>query len=179
MADSLFDIFGDHLTRQAVKNVTRQPFSNIENMGKTISATPLKPNEPVKKLAENKKTFLSNTGKTLQGTPMRKVFTPQAVNVGPLIYTDNDTKKNDKGFSFAELEFHKPTCVYDNYHRDLLDFMPISEPDIIKMSPLKTPPPSHRNHSFEFDCSYQDDFFTDDFSIESLPDDDLGLPDLY
>lgn len=81
-------------------------------MGKTISATPLKPNEPVKKFAENKKTFLSNTGKTLQGTPMRKVFTPQAVNVGPLIYTDNDTKKNDKGFSFAELEFHKPTFVY-------------------------------------------------------------------
>lgn len=33
MAESLFDIFGDHITRQAIKNVSRQPLSNI---GKTF-----------------------------------------------------------------------------------------------------------------------------------------------
>lgn len=81
-------------------------------MGKTFSSGPIKPNEPVKKLAESKKSFLSNTGKTLQSTPMRKVFTPRAVNVGSLIYTDNDSVTNDKSFSFAELEFTKPSYKY-------------------------------------------------------------------
>lgn len=29
MADSLYNIFGDHMMRQTMKNVTRQPLSNI------------------------------------------------------------------------------------------------------------------------------------------------------
>lgn len=49
----------------------------------------------------------------------------------------------------------------DNYHKDLLDFLPVPEPEKTKdISPPNTPPPSIRNHSFEFDCSYQDEFFT-------------------
>ncbi|XP_045454614.1 uncharacterized protein LOC123664030 [Melitaea cinxia] len=179
MAESLFDIFGDHLSRQAVKNVSRQPLSNIENMGKTVSSGPIKPNEPVKK-GEIKKSFLSNTGKALQSTPMRKAFTPRAINVGSLIYSDADANIKDKGFNFDEIEFTKPKYKYDNYHKDLLDFLPVPEPEITKhISPPNTPPPASRNHSFEFDCSYQDEFFTDDFSNESIPDDDLGLPDIY
>ncbi|XP_047537506.1 uncharacterized protein LOC125071344 [Vanessa atalanta] len=179
MAESLFDIFGDHITRQAVKNVSRQPLSNIENMGKTVSSGPIKPNEPLKK-GENKKSFLSNTGKALQSTPLRKVFTPRTINVGSLIYNDADTNINDKSFSFAELEFTKPSYKYDNYHKDLLDFLPIPEPEIMNsVSPPNTPPPIIKNHSLEFDYSYQDEFFTDDFSNESIPDDDLGLPDIF
>lgn len=73
-------------------------------MGKVVSAGPTKPNEPTKK-GETKKSFLSNTGKAIQSTPSRKVFTPRAVNVGSLIYTDED---GDKGCTFEEIEFTKP-----------------------------------------------------------------------
>lgn len=129
MAESLFEIFGDHHNRQVVKNVTRQPLSNIgkyscsrflsffvkknlshffsfaENMGKMVSAGPIKPNEPMKKAGKPKKSFLSNTGKALQGTPARKVFTPRAVNVASLIYSDD----NDQGSRMEQIEFTKPT----------------------------------------------------------------------
>ncbi|XP_053615208.1 uncharacterized protein LOC128678018 isoform X2 [Plodia interpunctella] len=115
MADSLFNIFGDHLTRQAMKNVSRQPLHNIENMGKTVSSGPVKPNEPLKK-GEVKKSFLNNAGKALQlqglqnNTPVRKPFTPRAVNVGSMIY--NDSEHDDKSFSMDDLRFTKPTYKY-------------------------------------------------------------------
>ncbi|XP_053615206.1 uncharacterized protein LOC128678018 isoform X1 [Plodia interpunctella] len=183
MADSLFNIFGDHLTRQAMKNVSRQPLHNIENMGKTVSSGPVKPNEPLKK-GEVKKSFLNNAGKALQlqglqnNTPVRKPFTPRAVNVGSMIY--NDSEHDDKSFSMDDLRFTKPTYKYDNYRQDLLDYLPIPEPEIRQeLSPPNTPPPATKPFSMEFDNSYQDEFFTDDFSSGSLLDEDLGLPDLY
>lgn len=83
----------------------------LENMGKTVSSGPIKPNEPVKK-GEIKKSFLSNTGKALQSTPMRKAFTPRAINVGSLIYSDADANIKDKGFNFDEIEFTKPKYKY-------------------------------------------------------------------
>ncbi|KAJ0172056.1 hypothetical protein K1T71_012029 [Dendrolimus kikuchii] len=178
MAESLFDIFGEHLKKSAM-NVARQPINNIENMGKTVSSVPIKPNEPMKKGSEPKKSFLSNTGKALQSTPVRKAFTPRAVNVGSLIYTDNvDSNKN---VTFEEMEFTKPTYKYDNYHTDLFDYLPVPEPEIVKqLSPPNTPPPIIKRYSMEFDCSYQDEFFTDDFSNDSVPlEDDLGLPEIY
>lgn len=177
MAESLFDIFGDHLTRQAVKNVSRQPLSNIENMGKTVSAGPVKPNEPVKKSEGPKKSFLSNTGKALKNTPVRNVFTPRAVNVGSMIYSDEN---NGNQLCGEDIEFHRPSYKYDNHQRDLFDYLPIPEPEVLKQfSPPNTPPPATKRHSSEFNCSYQDEFFKDDFSTGSIPDDDLDLPDLY
>ncbi|XP_075984844.1 uncharacterized protein LOC142982302 [Anticarsia gemmatalis] len=177
MADSLFSIFGDHITRQAVKNVSRQPLSNIENMGKTVSSGPIKPNEPVKKSEMPKKSFLANTGKALRNTPVRNVFTPRAVNVGSMIYND---ETGEQGLCGEDVEFHRPCNKYDNYHRDLFDYLPVPEPEILKQfSPPTTPPPNTKRHSMDFNCSYQDEFFKDDFSVESIPDDDLGLPDLY
>ncbi|CAB3233095.1 unnamed protein product [Arctia plantaginis] len=177
MAESLFDIFGDHLTRQALKNVSRQPLSNIENMGKTLSSGPIKPNEPIKKSEGPKKSFLSNTGKALRNTPSRNVFTPRAVNVGSMIYSDETSVQ---GICAEEIEFHRPPNIYDNYHRDLFDYLPVPEPEIKQPStPPKTPPPCTKRFSMEFNCSYQDEFFKDDFSVESIQDDDLGLPDLY
>ncbi|KAM3958905.1 uncharacterized protein ACR2FA_007081 [Aphomia sociella] len=178
MAESVFNIFGDHLTRQAMKNVSRQPLSNIENMGKTVSTGPIKPNEPLKK-GDTKKSFLSNAGKAIQSTPARSVFTPRAVNVGSLIYTDADAD-SEKELKGDEILFTRPTYKYDNYHRDLFDYLPVPEPQILKQfSPPNTPPPAIKQHNIEFDCSYVDEFFTDDFSNESIPDEDLGLPDLY
>lgn len=77
-------------------------------MGKMVSSGPTKPNEPMKKAGEPKKSFLSNTGKALQSTPARKVFTPRANNVASLIYSDD----NDNGFKMEEIEFTKPTYKY-------------------------------------------------------------------
>ncbi|KAL0818735.1 hypothetical protein ABMA28_008066 [Loxostege sticticalis] len=179
MGDSLFDIFGDHLMRQGLKNVGRQPLSNNENMGKAVLNAPLKPNEPMKK-GETKKSFLSNTGKALQlqGTPARQVFTPRAVNVGALIYSDPDA--DVKGTRMEELEFTKPTYKYDNYHTDIHDYLGLPAPKLMpQFSPPNTPPPTLSRHSMELDNSYEDEFFTDDFSNESIQDEDLGLPDLY
>ncbi|KAG6451305.1 uncharacterized protein LOC115444320 [Manduca sexta] len=177
MADSLFNIFGDHLTRHPMKNVSRQPLSNIENMGKTVLSGPYKPNEPVKKMGETKKSFLSNTGKALQSTPARQAFTPRAINIGSMIYSDENVENECK---IEELEFTKPTNKYDNYHKDLFDFLPLPETDVWKEdSPPNTPPPAQKKHSMDLDCSYQDEFFTDDFSNESIPEEDLGLPALY
>ncbi|XP_045779508.1 uncharacterized protein LOC123877041 [Maniola jurtina] len=180
---ALFDIFGDHLnlTRQTKKNVSRQPLTNIENMGKMVTSGPVKLNEPVKSMkkgGETKKSFLSNTGKALQSTP-RAAFTPRAKNVVPFIYND-ETETVEKGYSFEELEFTKPSYKNDNYHRDALDYLPMPELQINEhVSPPNTPPPIIARHSMDLDCSYQDEFFTDDFSNESIPDDDLGLPELY
>ncbi|XP_028170714.1 uncharacterized protein LOC114360287 [Ostrinia furnacalis] len=177
MGDSLFDIFGDHLMRQAVKNVGRQPLSNNENVGKTVLNAPIKPNEPMKK-GDTKKSFLSNTGKALQSTPARQVFTPRAVNVGALIYSDPDA--DVKEFNMEELEFTKPSYKYDNYHTDIHDYLNLPTPKLMpELSPPNTPPPTLGRHSMELDNSYHDEFFTDDFSNESIQDEDLGLPDLY
>ncbi|CAK1594167.1 unnamed protein product [Parnassius mnemosyne] len=180
MAESLFDIFGDHATRQAMKNVSRQPLMNIENMGKTVSTGPIKPNEPTKKIGETKKSFLSNTGKALQSTPARQVFSPKVVNVGALIYTDDDDQTNSE-CNFEALEFTKPSNKYDNYHKDLFDYLPLPELNVVRHeSPRSTPPPEIRRHSLDFDYSYQDEFFTDDFSCGNIYDDnDLELPALY
>lgn len=80
-------------------------------MGKIASTGPTKPNEPMKKIGETKKSFLSNTGKALQSTPVRKVFTPKAINVGALIYTDDDVKE-ERGCKFEDFEFTKPSFKY-------------------------------------------------------------------
>lgn len=80
-----------------------------ENMGKTVSAGPIKPNEPVKKSEGPKKSFLSNTGKALRTTPARNVFTPRAVNVGSMIYSDD---AGAKGLCGEDVEFHKPSDRY-------------------------------------------------------------------
>lgn len=77
-------------------------------MGKAVLTGPIKPSEPMKK-SESKKSFLSNTGKALQSTP-RQVFTPRAVNVGALIYSDPDA--DDKTINVEEFEFTKPTYKY-------------------------------------------------------------------
>ncbi|XP_061725754.1 uncharacterized protein LOC133531509 [Cydia pomonella] len=179
----LFNIFGDSLTRQPTKNVARQPLFNIENMGKSVSTGPIKPNEPLKKGVEPKKTFLCNKGKALQSTPMRQALTPRAVNVGALIYNDADAK-SDNAVNFDELEFTRPVYKCDNYTKDWLDYLPLPEPELnrLSLSPPRTPAPNTRRASLEFDCSYQDEFFTDDFSNESIPDpndSDLGLPAIY
>lgn len=97
-------------------------------MGKAILTGPIKPNEPVKK-GETKKSFLSNTGKALQGTP-RRLFTPHAVNMGPLIYSDPDA--SDKRINDEEFEFSKPTYKYgkatfcqlfvSRFHQDFLRY---------------------------------------------------------
>ncbi|XP_041983029.1 uncharacterized protein LOC121736052 isoform X2 [Aricia agestis] len=176
MAEPLFNIFGDHFARQTTKSILRQPLTNIENLGKTVSSGPVKPNEPIKKIGELKKSFLSNTGKALQNTnnTPRQVFTPRAINVG-LIYNDRD----DDGVSMHELKFTKPKYNYDNYHTDALDYLPTFEP---KLSPIKppptTPPPTRKAFDMEFDCSYEDDFFTDDFSCDSVPDFEIDIPDV-
>lgn len=78
-------------------------------MGKTISTGPIKPNEPVKKMGDTKKSFLSNTGKALQSTPARKMFSPKAVNVGSMIYTE---EAGDKSSKFEDIEFTKPSFKY-------------------------------------------------------------------
>ncbi|KPJ01265.1 hypothetical protein RR46_01400 [Papilio xuthus] len=180
MAESLFDIFGDHITRQTSKNLLRQPFSNNENIGKTVSNGPYKPNEPVKKVGETKKSFLLNSGKAVQSTPVRKPLSPKAVNVGAMIYTD-DNNESGIDFSYEELEFTKPSYNYDNFHKDMFDYLPLPNVEVVHhISPPSTPPPNMRRYSMELDCSYQDEFFTDDFSCGSIPDnDDLGLPELY
>ncbi|KAI8437347.1 hypothetical protein MSG28_011688 [Choristoneura fumiferana] len=179
----LFNIFGDHVTRLPAKNVARQPLHNIENMGKSVSMGPIKPNEPLKKGAEPKKSFLCNTGKALQSTPMRQVFTPRPVNVGALIYNDADAKSDD-AINFEEIEFTRPVYRYDNYHKDALDYLPLPGHDLrrLSLSPPRTPAPDTRPAGVDFDCSYQDEFFTDEFSNESIPDpddSDLGLPAIY
>ncbi|CAH2233400.1 uncharacterized protein LOC120633863 [Pararge aegeria] len=178
---ALFDIFGDHLALQTKKHVSRQPLSNIENMGKMVTTGPIKPNEPAKSMkkgGEPKKSFLSNTGKALQSTP-RAAFTPKANNVLPFIYHD-ETNTLEKGYSVEDLEFTKPLYRNDNSHKDALDFLPMPELQKAKhVLPPNTPPPVIARHNMDFDCSYQDEFFTDDFSNESIPDDDLGLPELY
>lgn len=49
----------------------------------------------------------------------------------------------------------------DNYHSDLFDYLVLPEPEVIEdVSPPSTPPPEIRQHSFDLDCSYQDEFFT-------------------
>lgn len=78
-------------------------------MGKTVSTGPVKPNEPMKKSEGSKKSFLSNTGKALKNTPVRNVFTPRAVNVGSMIYSDENKEKELSG---EDVEFHKPTFKY-------------------------------------------------------------------
>ncbi|CAG9793214.1 unnamed protein product [Diatraea saccharalis] len=177
MANSMFDIFGDHLVRHGLKNVSRQPLSNNENIGKVLTGS----TEPLKKGGgeTKKKSFLANTGKALQGTPLRQVFTPRAVNVGALIYKDPDT--NDKEIDNEKFEFTKPTYQYDNFSKDMHDFLALPLPEIAEdISPPNTPPPLIKHTiSMEFEDSYEDDFFTDDFSNECIQDDDLGLPDIY
>lgn len=85
-------------------------------MGKVASTGPVKPNEPVKKSELPKKSFLSNTGKGLKNTPVRNVFTPvrnvftpRGVNVGSMIYSDEN---NDKGLCGDDVEFTKPSYKY-------------------------------------------------------------------
>lgn len=80
-------------------------------MGKSVSMGPIKPNEPLKKGAEPKKSFLCNTGKALQSTPMRQAFTPRPVNVGALIYNDADAE-SDEAINFEEIEFTRPAYKY-------------------------------------------------------------------
>ncbi|CAH0685596.1 unnamed protein product [Chilo suppressalis] len=179
MANSLFDIFGDHIMRQGLKNLPRQPLANNENIGKVMT-TPAKPNEPLKK-GETKKSFLSNTGKALQSTPMRQVFTPRPVNVGALIY--NDTDANDNEINVEEFEFSKPTYKYDNFVSDMHDYLALPVTVIAQqVSPPSTPPPLVKHSlSMEYEDSYEDDFFRDDFSTmtECFQDNELGLPGLY
>lgn len=176
MSESLFNIFGDHLTGQVLKNVARQPLTNIENMGKTVSAGPTKPNEPIKKSEGPKKSFLSNAGKTLRNTPVRNALTPRAINVGSMIYNEESNER----LCGEDVEFHKPSNIFDNYQRDLFDCLYLREPEILKeISPPNTPPPNIKRPTMDLmDCSYEDEFFKDDFSIENVSDDDLGLPEL-
>ncbi|CAK1545402.1 unnamed protein product [Leptosia nina] len=182
MGDSLFDIFGD-ATRLEVKNVSRLPLLSNENMGKTISSGPMKPNEPsqpVKKIDTNlKRSFLSNTGKALQSTPIHPTFTP-GVKVRSVIYSDDNNAEAEE-LSFAEIEFTRPTYRYDNNETDMFDYLPLPEVKVsVTLTPPKTPPPLLMNKpTINFDCSYDDDFYTDDFSIDSLPEVDLNLPDLF
>lgn len=79
-------------------------------MGKIVPTGPVKPNEPIKKVGENKKSFLSNTGKALQSTPMRKVFSPR-INVGNLIYNDEENDNMNK-VNLEEFEFTRPIYKY-------------------------------------------------------------------
>ncbi|KAG7309443.1 hypothetical protein JYU34_005412 [Plutella xylostella] len=181
MGDSLFDIFGDHITRQTVKNVSRQPLSNVENMGKTSSSGPYKPNEPAKpsqKKGEVKKSFLSNTGKAFQSTPLRQAFTARAVNVGSMIYSDAGEQET-QDINLEELEFTKPSYKLDNYHTDIFDYWAASLPPQLESPAPRTPSPAGRRHSLEFNCSYQDEFFTDEFSNDAFPDSEDDLPPLY
>lgn len=82
-------------------------------MKKTVSTGPIKPNETMKKIGENKKSFLSNTGKALQSTPMRKVFSPR-INVGNLIYNDEEND-NVNTINMEEFEFTRPIYKYGKH----------------------------------------------------------------
>ncbi|VVC88218.1 unnamed protein product [Leptidea sinapis] len=160
MSESIFDIFGD-LTRQTTRNTPRQPLFNTENIGKTVSSGPYKPNEPVKKNLESKKSFLCNTGKAFQSTPVRKVFTPGTVNVGSVIY--NDEKD---GYNLEDIEFTKPSYKYDNYNKDMFDFLLMPEVQVpCSASPPNTPPPAIKRPN--------------DISFDSIPEEELGLPDIF
>ncbi|XP_049871739.1 uncharacterized protein LOC126370746 isoform X2 [Pectinophora gossypiella] len=166
MTEWLFDIFGDRLAKESTRSLPRQPLSNNENIGKAISTGPIKPNEPLKKAGEPKKSFLSNAGRALRDiqTPGQKVYSPRSKNVesaakkiitSEIIYSDeldDDAKK-----FYEELEFTKPTYKYG------------PEPAVLTESPPRTPPPVTLNRSLEFDCSYEDEFFTDNFAKESGP----------
>ena len=85
-------------------------------MGKIASSGPVKPNEPLKKSEGPKKSFLSNTGKALKNTPVRNVFTPRAVNVVSMIYTDENS---DKQLCGEDVEFHKPSYKYGKFEKTL------------------------------------------------------------
>ncbi|KAL4705214.1 hypothetical protein ACJJTC_000212 [Scirpophaga incertulas] len=174
MTESYFNIFGDHHLKQTI---VRQPLSNNENIGKGVTA-PLKPNEPMKK-GETKKSFLSNTGKALSNTPARQVFTPRAINVGALIYSDPDVEETF--LNREEFEFTKPKYNnHDNYDVDLHDYIDLPMLNVDDVSPPNTPPPAcNLTMSMDMDSSYNDDFFTDDFSNDFIEDDDLGLPEIF
>ncbi|XP_047511313.1 uncharacterized protein LOC125053788 [Pieris napi] len=180
MGDSLFDIFGD-MSKSTIKTIARQPISSIENMGKTVSNGPLKPMEsnlPMKKGETNiKRSFMSNKGKALQSTPIRQISTPGA-KVENMIYNDHDYMEEIS--SFMDIQFTGFSNKYDNFHTDMLDYLPLPElkiPTIV--TPPNTPPPAMSKPTMDLNFSYQDDFYTDDFSIDSLPDPELNLPDIF
>ncbi|XP_022123041.2 uncharacterized protein LOC110998621 [Pieris rapae] len=180
MGDSLFDIFGD-VSKSTIKTIARQPISSIENRGKTVSNGPLKPMEsnlPMKKGETNiKRSFMSNKGKALQSTPIRQMSTP-GVKVETLIYTDNADVEEIS--SFMDIQFTAFSNRYDNFHTDMLDYLPLPElkiPTIV--TPPNTPPPAMSKPTMDLNCSYQDDFYTDDTSIDSLPDLELNLPEIF
>lgn len=94
----------------------------IENIGKTVksvSTGPVKPNEPVKKAGEIKKSFLSKKGTALRDiqTP-QKPLTPRSKNIeasakkmfcSPFIYNDENENNENIQKHLEEMEFTKPT----------------------------------------------------------------------
>ncbi|XP_026326087.1 uncharacterized protein LOC113234810 [Hyposmocoma kahamanoa] len=194
MSEGLFSIFGDRFVTQAVQNVIRQPLSNNENIGKTVksvSTGPVKPNEPVKKAGEIKKSFLSKKGTALRDiqTP-QKPLTPRSKNIetsakkmfcSPFIYSDENENNENIQKHLEEMEFTKHTYKCNNYHLDIMDFL-FEEPKVLEhSSPPNTPTPKASNHILERNDSFDDDFFEDDLADNGYPalfeDDDL--PELY
>lgn len=93
----------------------------LENIGKAIksvSTGPVKPNEPVKKAGEIKKSFLLNTGTALRDlhTP-QKPLTPKSKNIeasankmfcSPYIYSDENENNENMEKYLEEMEFTRP-----------------------------------------------------------------------
>ncbi|KAJ2949485.1 hypothetical protein O0L34_g15406 [Tuta absoluta] len=187
MSESLFDIFGDRLSQNSSRNLPRQPISNNENIGKVVSTGPVKPNEPLKKAGEMKKSFLSNAGKALRDiqTPNQKVYSPVCRNVqsstkkvltSQLIYSDD--LDDDAMKFYEELEFTRPTYKYDH----LVDYLMGPEPMAAHSpTPPRTPSPVQVCRNMDLDCSYEDDFFKDDFPQynDSNPISEDEFPDLF
>lgn len=97
------------------------PYFFIENIGKTIKSVsigPLKPNEPVKKTGDIKKSFLSNKGTALRDlqTP-QKPLTPRSKNTemsakksfcSPFVYSDENENNENIQKNLEEMEFTRP-----------------------------------------------------------------------
>lgn len=143
MAESVFEIFGNHVSKPKDNNygaVNKFKIGgNVENFEKVFptgnNTESLKPQEVSLKKSEfgSKKSFLNNKGASFQVTPF-KSLTPRSVKRQPLlekaplkIYSDTGstpekTPTVEKEIDYlTEIEFTKPRVIYNNYDKDIFD----------------------------------------------------------
>lgn len=203
MAESVFEIFGNHVSKpkDSYGAVNKLKFGgNVENFEKVFSTgnntEPLKPQEVSMKKSEfnSKKSFLNNKGASLQVTPL-KTLTPRSVKRQPLlekaplrIYSDTGATPEkinvvEKEFDYlTEIEFTKPHVVYDNYDKDIFDddaFNMDSDIDPFLLSVPGTPP-AKVDAAKMTDYEYCDEeFLTGGIMNEDIHVDCWGLPPMY
>lgn len=96
----IFCIFHFHLPENSVKKVFHEP---------------VKPKEHIKK-GEAKKSFFANSGTALQSTPLPKQLSSRTVDVGTLIYEDEDDDDDELPLNICEeIEYTKPVNKYGKY----------------------------------------------------------------